>query len=173
MPTEGLRKRILTATSGAEWNALGRETAVAEDGFEVLIELLGNPHAAIAKRAGYVFSHTGEYAPARTVAHLAELVPLLECDVHPSTRRALCRALTFVDLPEAWLGPVLDRCFDYLENEEEKVAVRAFSADIIYRNTKSYPELRAELKRLLEWAAPTGSPGLKSKARQLVPLLTD
>ena len=173
MPKAGLRKRILTVGSGAEWKALGHETAVAEDGYPILIELLGSPHAPIAKRAGYVFSHTGEYAPARTVAHLPELVPLLDRDVHPATRRALVRALTFVDLPEDWLGPVLDRCFDYLEDEAEKVAVRTFAADIIYRNTKAYPELRAELRRLLKWAAPTASPGLKSKARQLLPRLAD
>ena len=173
MPTGGLRKRILTARSGTEWHALGRETATAPDGYDILIELLDSPHATIAKRAGYVFTHTGEHAPHRTLARLDALVPLLDRDVHPSTRRALCRALTFVDLPEAWLGPVLDRCFGYLEDVAERVAVRAFAVDIIYRNTAAHPELRQELRRLLEWAAPVASAGLRSKARRYLPLLVD
>ena len=171
--TSGLRKRLLTAGSAVEWHALGRETAAAPDGYGILIEMLADERPAIAKRAGYVFTHTGEHAPGRTLRHLPELVPLLDAEAHPSTRRALCRALTFIDLPEAWLGPVLDRCFGYLEDVEEKVAVRAFAVDIIYRNTAAYPELREELRRLLEWAAPTASAGLKSKARRFLPLLTD
>lgn len=169
---EGLRKRILTAGSGSEWRTLGREVATDPEGYTIILELLASPHERICKYAGYVYSHAGEAAPERVVQHLAELVPLLDADVHPATRRALMRSLSFVQLPEQWLGPVLDRCFGYLEDVEEKTAVRAFAVDIIYQNSAAYPELRAELKSLLEWCLPSASAGLRSKARRLLPRLT-
>ena len=171
MLTPGIRKRILTGSSGPEWRATARVCAADPADYDVLVGLLGDERAAVAKRAAYVFTHAGEYAPALTLARLPVLVPLLDRTVHPGTRRAICRSLTFIDLPPAWVGPVLDRCFGYLEDVQERTAVRVFSADIIYRNTADYPELRAELRRLLEWAAPAASPGLSSKIRRLLPLL--
>ena len=61
---------------------------------------------------------------------------------------------------------MLDKCYSYIKNAGEAIAVRAFAMTVVFNISKPYPELLNELKSvLIHVNHPDESPGVKSKVK--------
>jgi dihydroorotase len=73
-----------------------------------------------------------------------------EPGVHVAVKRNVVRTLQYVDIPETLHGEVMNTCFDLLADPSETVAVRVFSMTVLDRLSAQYPEIRQELKVIIE-----------------------
>jgi hypothetical protein len=85
-----------------------------------------------------------------------------------ATKRNTVRVLQEVKIPEKLHGILADICFKYLQNPSEAVAIKVFSMTIINNLSKDYPELKEELKFILEEQLPFQSAGFRSRAGKIL-----
>ena len=83
-------------------------------------------------------------------------------------KRNTVRVLQDVKIPENMHGILTDICFQYLQNPSEAIAIKVFSMTIIHNLTKQYPELKEELKFILEEQIPFQSVGFRSRAGKIL-----
>ena len=101
--------------------------------------------------------------------YLERLILNLQNDgLHDAIKRNTVRILQDVKIPENLHGILATICFRYLQNPSEAIAIKVFSMTIIHNLTKEYPELKEELKFILEEQMPFQSAGFRSRAGKIL-----
>jgi hypothetical protein len=85
-----------------------------------------------------------------------------------SLKRNVLRALQFVQVPAKDQGIVADFCFTALSNRKEAIAIRVFAMTVLGNIAKQHPDLKQELKLLLESELSIGSAGYVSRAKKVL-----
>lgn len=135
--------------------------------FASLVDLFLNGSAMISQRAGWPLSHCVEHHPHLIKPHLRKIVRnLRKRGLHDAVKRNTMRLLQFIDIPTSLQGEVSVRCFDYLPDPKEPIAVRVFAMSVLARIAQQQPELQTELRLVLEDQMPFASPGFTSRARK-------
>jgi hypothetical protein len=101
--------------------------------------------------------------------YLEKLILNLQNDgLHDAIKRNTVRVLQDVEIPKKLHGTMANICFNYLQNPSEAIAIKVFSMTIIHNLTKNYPELKEELKFILEEQMPFQSAGFRSRAGKIL-----
>ena len=87
---------------------------------------------------------------------------------HDAVKRNSIRLMHEIELPEAYHGEIMDMCFTYLESPKESLAVKVFSMSVIANLARYYPEIKPELKLIIEDLLPHQSAGVKSRAKKVL-----
>jgi hypothetical protein len=85
--------------------------------------------------------------------------------------RNTVRLLQDVSIPKRWHGRVMSLCFDFVADPETPIAVKAFSLTILSNLSKDYPEIRGELKLIIEGQWEQATPAFRSRARTILKAL--
>lgn len=94
---------------------------------------------------------------------------LLTTDNHAVIRNLLYIFQTlWKKLNDDQLGKLLDRCFKYLEYTTAETSHRVYAMKIIYELTYVYPELRNDLKNIIEFHYDKGSAGFKACGKNIL-----
>jgi hypothetical protein len=70
--------------------------------------------------------------------------------MHDAVKRNTVRLLQEISIPEKYQGEIMSLCFDYISSPTEKIAVKAFSLTVLQNLSKTYPEIKQELKAVIE-----------------------
>ena len=151
--------------------------------FKEAIDWINGSHERFAELMEIFFEHNSrknQYA-ASVMIHCVDkwdylLTPYLEKlilnlrndNLKDATKRNTVRVLQDVKIPENMHGILTDICFQYLQNPSEAIAIKVFSMTIIRNLTKQYPELKEELKFILEEQIPFQSAGFRSRAGKIL-----
>jgi hypothetical protein len=151
--------------------------------FKEVIEWINGSHEYFAELMEIFFennSRKNQYA-ASIMIHCVDkwdylLTPYLEKlilnlqneNLKDATKRNTVRVLQDVKIPENLHGILANICFQYLQNPSEAIAIKVFSMTIIHNLTKEYPELKKELKFILEEQLPFQSSGFRSRAGKIL-----
>jgi hypothetical protein len=95
-----------------------------------------------------------------------------EPGVPVAVKRNVVRILQFVDIPEDLHGEVMNICFELLGDLRETIAVRVFSMTVLARLAEIYPDIRQELRIIIEdELSHQPSAGFKSRAKKILAAL--
>jgi hypothetical protein len=122
-------------------------------------------------RAGWVVNIITEQYPQLVKPHLSELVShIAQKDASDAIKRNVVRLLQFIEIPKKLHGDVMNVCFDFLLNPQEAIAIRVFSMTVLHNLSKNYPEIKQELKAVLENALEheKASAGFKNRALKIL-----
>lgn len=127
----------------------------------------------VSQRSAMVVSYYFDEYPQLMEPYLQQLIVNLEKEnLHIAVKRNSVRILQFVSIPEQHLSSLFDRCLHFLVDQEEPIAVKAFSMQIVYNCCKRYPELAQEvtpiIDSLLEYSE---SKGILARGRKIRKLL--
>lgn len=122
------------------------------------------------QRVAWVINGVAEKHPELVIPHLETLVRRLGQKPAPdAVKRNIIRILSFVPLPEKIHDEAVHTCFEYLSAPHEPIAVRAFAMSVLHRLSQIYPEIKTELRALLELELEKiPSPGIKSRAQKIL-----
>ena len=59
-------------------------------------------------------------------------------------------------------------CFEYINSPDEAVAIKAFALTVLDNLSKQYPEIKAELKTIIENRWDYESAAFKSRAKKIL-----
>ncbi len=119
-------------------------------------------------RAAWLFEHIfleNKDLIAPYIEDMIKRFPELKKD---GIKRHFSKILAFSDINDLLNGEIINTCFDWIIAEETPVAVKANCMHILYNATKKYPELKPELKMILEEQFHNNSAGFKSRAKKIL-----
>ncbi len=85
---------------------------------------------------------------------------------------AFIKYWTICGIPEIHEGEALDIAFGYLTNPKTKVHIKTLSASLVFELSKKYPDLKNELKIILEEEKERNSISFRHRANKLLKQLS-
>jgi hypothetical protein len=164
-----LRKAILAEHSKAQTNKILKWVGSNQKRFDELFHLFLNDEYRVAQRAAWPLSYCVISHPQLVKKHFARLVKnMKKHGLGDSVKRNTVRLLQHIEIPVKFHGDIMSSCFDYIIDPKEKVAVKAFSLSILDNLSKQYPEIRQELKTIIEdrWDSETAA--FRSRAKKIL-----
>lgn len=166
-----LREQVLAdhtrpnAVRIADW--IGRD----QKRFDALMQLFLYDEHRVVQRSAWVLSMCADRHPELVLPYMDRM--LAHCTkegVHIAVKRNVTRLLQHMPIPEAQEEAVLNLCFESLADPKEAIAVRCFSMGILADLTARYPEIKNELRHLIEEALEHQevSAAYKSKAKRVL-----
>lgn len=139
-----------------------------------LVGFILNDSNVLSQRASWPLSVVAETNNEILHPFLNELVDLLSNNKkHPAVKRNVLRAFQFIQaFPEELEGKIIDRCFQLLNSNEEPIAVRVFSMQVIYNLSTKYPEIQPELKECILFRFENESAGFQSRGKRILKRIT-
>ncbi|MFY0626630.1 MAG: hypothetical protein JXR07_10055 [Reichenbachiella sp.] len=136
------------------------------DLFHELMEVFFGTEHRQTQLAAHIMSHCFDNFKELIEPYIPQLIENLTANPEVSIKRNTVRILQDQDIPEEYQGQLYDSCFQYLVSSNEPIAVKAFSMTIAANMASIYPELKNELKPVIEEQILYGSPGLKSRGKK-------
>jgi len=137
--------------------------------FKRLVEIyLAGPYR-VTQRAAWPLSIIAEQHPKLVTPHLKKLLDFLSRPgIHDSVKRNTMRLLQFIEIPKRNYGQVAELGFEYLQSKKEPIAVKVFAMTVLSKIVKDEPDLRIELKMIIEDQLPYSSAAFVSRARKVL-----
>jgi len=166
-----IKDSLIQISSKENAESIAQYIGADPDRFTELMALFLGDEYRLTQRAAWVLSKCIDQHPWLLSPYLEKVIYNLQGDVSVAVKRNTVRILQNIDIPEDLMGPLADVCFQFLESGEEAVAVKVFSMTILFNITKKEPDLKNELRLLIEDQLPYGSAGFKSRAKKILPHL--
>jgi len=123
----------------------------------------------VAQRAAWSVSWAARSKPALITPYIKQLVAQLSrTDVHNAVIRNSVRILEDIEIPEDLHGDVMNACFAFIEKPSTPVAIKAFSLTTLHNLSAHYPEIKQELKLIIEERIDTETAAFKSRAKKIL-----
>jgi hypothetical protein len=140
-----------------------------KDRFAQLIELFFRGEYRITQRAAWPLSYCVRRHPELITPYYKQLLDNLgRKDIHVAVVRNTVRLLQDVSIPKRWHGRVMSVCFEFVEDPVTPIAVKAFALTILSNLSAEYPEIKGELKTLIESQWEQATPAFRSRARKIL-----
>lgn len=137
--------------------------------FGRLIRLFFEGEYRITQRAAWPLSYCVRRHPELIAPYYKPLIDnLRRKDIHVAVIRNTVRLLQDVDIPKRMHGRVMSVCFDFVADPETPIAVKAFSLTILCNLSAFYPEIRGELRLIIEEQWEQAPPAFRSRAKRVL-----
>jgi hypothetical protein len=138
--------------------------------FKILVDIIsGNLDQPIRDRAAWAMSYIAGDQPELLKYHWDTFVNLLvNKKTSGAIKRNITRFMQEVEIPKKHHGPVINRCFELVNDPQEEIAIRAFAMTIVGNLLNEYPEMANELKLSIDKLLPYASAGLKNRAKKIL-----
>lgn len=166
-----LEKEILKEHSKNQTLKIVRYIGNNPDRFSSLVHLFLNGSHIVTQRASWIVGYCVDAHPYLIEPHLNSVIKNLQKPVHDAVKRNTLRILRNIEIPKKLYGILTDLCFKFLTSHKEPVAVKVFSMAVLYRITEKEPDLKNELKVIIEDQMPFSSPAFLSRGKKILVLL--
>lgn len=138
--------------------------------FKKVLDFALEDKAKYAQRASRVIQKSATKYPDLIRPYFKQIVNAFPDFQNVGLKRNMLRLLSkhYKELNEEQQGILLDVCFNYLMNSNEKPAVIVYSMDILYEISNQFPDLKMELISCIENQMPTASAGIKSRSKKML-----
>ena len=137
--------------------------------FAELFDLFRNGKGLVAQRASWAVSYCAEQYPELIYPYCQEMVDYLRVPgIHDSIKRNILRTFQDIAIPVAVEESLLGICFDLFSDKAEAVAIRVFAMQVLANLSKKYPEIKNELKVLIEDELPYAKPAFVSRGIKIL-----
>jgi hypothetical protein len=146
-----LRQTILKEHSKVNCDRIIKWVGNSQKRFDELFTLFLNDEYRVVQRAAWPLSYCCIKHPNLIQKHFGKLFKNLAKPRLPiAVKRNTVRLLQYITIPERFHGTVMDICFKYLASSDETVAVKVFSLTILQNLSRIYPDIKSELKLIIE-----------------------
>ncbi|SFP89931.1 hypothetical protein [Parafilimonas terrae] len=137
--------------------------------FKELMQFFLSGEYRLAQRAAWSVSRAATQNPELIKPYIKNLVEILQRkNIHDAVIRNSVRILQQVEIPEALHGELMNSCFEMIEQPSTPVAIKAFSLTALYNLSKYYPEIKNELKLIIETNFNNETAAFKSRGKLIL-----
>ena len=164
-----LREQILKVHSKANCEVIVKWIGDSQQRFDQLFDLFLHDEYRVVQRSAWPLSQAVIEHPEFIQKHFSKMLKNLEKPgIHVSVKRNTVRLLEHISIPQRFHGRVMNICFNYIASPDEAVAVKAFSLTVLERLSNQYPEIRPELKTVIEDRWDYESAAFRSRAKKIL-----
>ena len=137
--------------------------------FKELMQYFLSDEYRLAQRAAWSVSWVVQQNTELIKPYIKGLVGVLkQKNVHDAVKRKSARILQQLEIPETLHGELMNSCFDLIESPTTPVAIKAFSLTALYNLSKHYPEIKNELKIIIEANLNNETAAFKSRGKAIL-----
>lgn len=164
-----LVKEILRDHSKAQCTKIRNYVGRNPERFAGLVSVfLAGPYR-VTQRAAWPLSYCVEDHPELVKPHLRKLLSNLgKPGLHDAVKRNTVRLLQYIDVPKSLQGMAVEKCTRYLADPGEAIAVRVFSMTVLANIAQQQPDLKAEIRILIEDQLPYATAAFRARARKVL-----
>lgn len=164
-----LRETILKEQSKANCTKIVNWIGDSQPRFDELFHLFLTDEYRVVQRTAWPLSYCVINHPELIQKYFSKLIKnLRKPKLHDAVKRNTIRLLQHITIPERLHGEVMNLCFGYIASNVEPVAVKAFSLTVLQNLSKQYPEIRNELKLVIEERWDHESAAFRSRAKKIL-----
>ena len=165
-----IRQEILKEHSKSNALKIAAYTITSKKNFKELMQCFMADEYRLAQRAAWSVCLVAQKKPAFMKPYLHDLVSQMQRkDVHDSVIRNAVRILEQItDIPKKLHGEIMNACFHFIETPTTAVAIKAFSLTTLFNLSKQYPEIKSELKLIIEDRWDTETAAFKSRGKKIL-----
>lgn len=164
-----IRDEILREHSKAQAGKIADYACESSKNFQELIDCLLDNECVVAQRAAWSVSLATTKNPSLIQPYIGILVAQIQrTDVHDAVTRNSIRILEDLNIPEVFHGQVMNACFSFVETPSTAPAIKAFSLSVLYKLSLTYPEIKAELKLIIETQFNQEKPSFQSRGKRIL-----
>lgn len=146
-----LRETILAEHSRANCTKIVNWVGNNQQRFDELVDLFLHGEYKVVQRAGWPMSESVKLYPHLVRKHIGKLLKYVKRPgLHGAVKRNTVRLLQFIEIPARLHGQTMNLCFDYISSPVEEPAVKAFSLTVLQHLSRQYPDIKRELKTVIE-----------------------
>lgn len=161
-----LREEILREHSKSQASKIADFIGNDKKRFDDLMYLFLNDEYRVCQRAAWVVGIIAEKYPDLVLLYIEPMLQNLKDNNNHAVIRNTVRVLNYMKvIPESSVGLATSICFNYIQNPSAPIAIRAFSIHFLYKICLKEPDLKEELKILLEDLILYESPALVSAGK--------
>ncbi len=167
-----IRKQLLSDHSKSNTDEIVFHIMENPERLIELMDLFFNGDSLIKQRSAWVIGDLGRAEPQLIAPFHAQMIAHLKTPkIHDAVKRNTIRYLSEIELAEDLWGEAYDLAFKTLSSNNEKVAIKVFSMTLALNIVKKIPELKEELRYIIEEQMPFGTSGFKNRgAKTLIAL---
>jgi hypothetical protein len=141
--------------------------------FPSLLALAEEQKSKYSQRAARIVTYSIEKRPDLFGQYINEILYFIEITHDESIKFCFLKVFTFCELPEdeEKLGLLTKIAFDATMAKVERIAVRIYAIDILYRISQLIPELKRELLYVLEKYMQDAPPAFSNRATKYMNML--
>lgn len=164
-----LREEILKEHSKAQCAKIVKWVGRSQQRFDELFGLFIHDDYRVVQRSGWPLGYCVIDHPSFISKHWKALINnLKKPNLHNAVKRNSIRLMQDLQIPEKFHGEVMGICFQFLESPTESLAVKVFSMSVLGNLAAMYPDIKAELKLIIEEQLPHQTAGFKSRAKRIL-----
>jgi hypothetical protein len=168
---EFLKEQILAEHSRAQAIRICEWIGKDANRMSALIELFLAQEYRVTQRIAWVIRFIYLKNPFLLVPYLEILVAQLRLPAHDAVKRNILGLFEDIEIPKSLYDELVDLCFIFLANPQEAIVIRIFSMTILSKICKDIPELKNELKIIIEDNLEHGSAGFKHRGKKILKVI--
>ncbi len=163
-----IKEEILKEHSRKQATKIADYIGNDKERFHQLMKLFFSKDTVLSQRSAWVMSSCVIAFHTLILPYLKQLLENLKNPVHPAIKRNSIKVLELIEIPEAFMGLATNVCFEVLLSNKEEVAQQAYAMSVLYNIATKEPELKNEIKLVIEDMIPNGSPAILSRGKKVL-----
>ncbi|ANI90014.1 hypothetical protein A9P82_12415 [Arachidicoccus ginsenosidimutans] len=137
--------------------------------FDELMQCFLSNEYRLQQRAAWCVSMAARKNKQLIISYVPFLVQQLSRkDVHDAILRNSLRILQEVEIPAKYFGETMNACFAFVESATTPIAIKAFALTVLGNIAQHIPEIKNEIKLLIDFQINNASAGFKARAKQVL-----
>lgn len=164
-----IRDEILKEHSKTQALKIAAYACGSKKNFKELMKCFMSDEYRLAQRAAWSVSWAAKKKPEMITPYIKDLVSQMQrIDIHNAVIRNSVRIIEQITIPEKFHGEVMNACFGFIETAYTPIAIKAFSLTTLFNLSKQYPEIKPELKLIIEenWDSETAA--FRSRGKKIL-----
>lgn len=162
-----IRQNILAIGSG-EMKLWARAVRDDEKLFNQLFQLVFSGEHRVAWRSCWIIDTASEETPGLLDNKLTQIIAGMMSTADSSLKRHFARILCRYQIPEEYLGAIVNRCFELLA-PSEPAAVRVYAMQLLFNIARLLPDIKGELISVIErMMEEGGTAGFNNRSEKLL-----
>lgn len=169
MPVDFLTEQLHLEHSKLQARRLAAWIGHDAERFAALMDIFLGSDYRLCQRSAWVLSQVAQKSPLLVEPWLPRMVAKMrEPGIHDAVKRNVVRLLEDIYIPDSIVDDLADVCFQFLADPREAIAVRAFSMTVLEKICQKIPELKPELRLIIEENFEHGTAAFKSRGRKIL-----
>lgn len=137
--------------------------------FDALMQCFLSNEYRLQQRASWCVSLAVQNNNKHIEPYIGTLVQQLSRkDVPNAIYRNSLRILQYIEVPQTYTGELINACFNFVETPGTPVAIKAFALTVLGNLAVSVPEIKPEIKLVIEFKIGYESAAFKVRAREVL-----
>lgn len=164
-----LEEMLLLEHSKAQTMRIVHWVGADADRLALLFEVFLGDVYRLTQRSAWVVRYVAEKHPELMRPYYPVLLEALRRKpLHDAVKRNVLNVFEALEITPDCYDDLADHCFRYLADPQEAIAIRCASMSILEKICQAIPELKSELRMLIEEHLEFGGAGFKSRGKRIL-----